>query len=33
MYEDLILLIPLAILIAGTMLVIRYPRKSSPGNE
>jgi|GEM_PF-6455610 len=33
MYEDLILLIPLAILVVGTMLVIRYPRKSSPGNE
>tara|TARA_R110001583_G_scaffold126395_1_gene277935 strand:- start:338 stop:448 length:111 start_codon:yes stop_codon:yes gene_type:complete len=33
MYEELIFLIPLAILIIGTALVIRYPKKSSPGDE
>tara|TARA_R110001583_G_scaffold101729_1_gene248173 strand:+ start:653 stop:763 length:111 start_codon:yes stop_codon:yes gene_type:complete len=33
MYEELILLIPLAILVAGTMLVIRYPEKSNPGDK
>lgn len=33
MYEDLILLVPLAILVVGTMLVIRFPKKSSPGEK
>lgn len=33
MYEDLILLIPLALLVIGTMLVIRYPKKTTTGDD
>lgn len=33
MYEELIFLIPLAILVIGTALVIRYPKKSEPGDR
>ena len=33
MYEELFLLIPLAILVVGTMLVIRYPKKRTTGDD
>ncbi|GAC03006.1 hypothetical protein GAGA_0141 [Paraglaciecola agarilytica NO2] len=33
MYEALILLIPLAMLVIGTMLVIRYPKKTTTGDD